>query len=327
MRFEYDQVDWPFRTAFRRAGSASTCARTVQVTLTDGALVGRGEALGVRYHGETPASLLLQLGAVKGEFESKASVSREELQIMLPAGGARNAIDCALWDLEAKSSGRRAWHLAGIQSASPLTTAYTLSVDTPGNMAKSAQRLGQYSLLKLKLAGDGDLDRVQAVRRVRPDADIIVDANQAWSEQQLGEFISPLVDLGVSLIEQPLPVGMDGVLVEYDGPIPLCADESCQATASLPELAGRYRFINIKLDKAGGLTEALRMARVARELKFDLIVGCMGGSSLAMAPGFVVGQLCDLVDLDGPLLAAKDVTHPIRYEGSLMFPPDPDLWG
>ena len=327
MRLEYAQVDWPYKNAFRRAGAVSTSASTIWVKISDGDLVGRGEALGVRYHGETPASLQSQLDTVKGAFESSASLSREELQSWLPTGGARNAIDCALWDLEAKGSGRRAWHLAGIEVAIPLTTAITLSVDTPDKMAEAAQQLGQYSVLKLKLEGDGDLERVQAVRRARPDVDLIVDANQSWSERQLGEFVAPFDALDVALIEQPLPVGMDDVLVDYDGPIPLCADESCQTAESLPELVGKYRVVNIKLDKAGGLTEALRMAALARELKLDLMVGCMGGSSLAMAPGFVFGQLCSFVDLDGPLLAAQDVAHPIQYEGSLMYPPDSKLWG
>jgi L-alanine-DL-glutamate epimerase-like enolase superfamily enzyme len=327
MRLEYAQVDWPFKHAFRRANNVSTSASTIQVEVSDGNLVGRGEALGVRYHGETPASLLAQLESVKGTFERSSSVSREEVHAWLPAGGARNAIDCALWDLEAKASGRRAWQLAGIETVKPLTTAITLSVDSPDSMVEAARELDQHSLLKLKLEGDGDLERVQAVRRARPDVDLIVDANQAWSEAQLGEFVAPFHALGVSLIEQPLPVGRDDALIGYDGPIPLCADESCQTADSLPELVGKYRVINIKLDKTGGLTEALKMAALARELNLDLMVGCMGGSSLAMAPGFVVGQLCSFVDLDGPLLAARDVAHPIKYEGSLMLPPDPKLWG
>lgn len=326
MRLEYEQVDWPFKHAFRRANAVSTHASTIQVMVSDGASVGRGEALGVRYHDETPDSLLAQLDAVRGAFESRASVTREELQGWLPDGGARNAVDCALWDLEAKAAGRRAWHLAGIEVV-PLTTAITLSVDSPENMEEAARQLGRHDVLKLKLEGDGDLERVQAVRRARPDVALIVDANQSWSERQLAEFVGPFHALGVSLIEQPLPVGMDGMLVDYDGPIPLCADESCQTADSLPELVGRYRVVNIKLDKSGGLTEALKMAALARELKLDLMVGCMGGSSLAMAPAFVVGQLCAFVDLDGPLLSAQDVEHPIRYEGSLMHPPDPRLWG
>lgn len=327
MRLEYVQIDWPYKNAFRRANAVSTSASTIQVTLFDGGLVGRGEALGVRYHGETPASLLSQLAAFKELVEGRASLSREELKSLLPDGGARNAIDCALWDLEAKASGRRAWQLAGIELVHPLTTAITLSVDSPENMGEAARKLDQHSVLKLKLEGEGDLERVQAVRRARPDVDLIVDANQSWSEVQLGEFIGPFHALGVSLIEQPLPIGMDDVLAGYDGPIPLCADESCQTADSLPELVGKYSVANIKLDKAGGLTEALRMAALARELKLDLMVGCMGGSSLAMAPGFVVGQLCSYVDLDGPLLAAQDVAHAISYEGSVMSAPDAELWG
>ena len=327
MRLEYAQVDWPYRQAFRRANAVSTSASTIQVTLSDGTTAGRGEALGVRYHGETPGSLLAQLEGMSLALKDRDSVSRSELQDWLPDGGARNAIDCALWDLEAKRQGRRAWQLAGIEAVKPLTTAITLSVDSPERMAEAAVQAGHHSLLKLKLDGDGDLERVQAVRRARPDAEIIVDANQAWSESQLGAFVGAFHTLGVSLIEQPLPVGKDDALTGYDGPIPLCADESCQNAESLPGLAGKYRVANIKLDKAGGLTEAMRMAARAKELGLDLMVGCMGGSSLAMAPGFVVGQLCSFVDLDGPLLAASDVAHPIDYEGSTMHPPDARLWG
>jgi L-alanine-DL-glutamate epimerase-like enolase superfamily enzyme len=327
MRLEFAQVDWPFKHAFRRAGAVSTSASTIQVRLSDDAAEGRGEALGVRYHGETPASLLAQLESVRAAFRGKARVSRTELQSWLPDGGARNALDCALWDLEAKAAGRRAWQLAGMETARPLTTSVTLSVDGPAAMAAAARELGGHNLLKLKLAGDGDLERVQAVRRARPDADIIVDANQAWSERQLGEFADAFHALGVALIEQPLPVGGDDALAGYDGPIPLCADESCQNAESLPALIGKYSYANIKLDKTGGLTAALRLAAAARDLKLELMVGCMGGSSLAMAPAFVVGQLCSFADLDGPLLAARDMAHPIRYEGSMMFAPDAALWG
>jgi L-Ala-D/L-Glu epimerase len=241
--------------------------------------------------------------------------------------GARNALDCALWDLEAKRSGRRAWEIAGLLEVRPLLTAYTIGLDTPHAMALAARAASQYSLLKLKLNGDCDVERVTAVRAARPDAELIADANQAWSEEQLRRLTPQLAQLGVTLIEQPLPVECDAVLSTFDGPIPLCADEACQTSESLHGLVGKYQFVNIKLDKTGGLTEALHLARLARKCGFKLMMGCMGGSSLAMAPGFVVGQLCDIVDLDGPLLAKSDVAAPIRYEGSTMFLPTPSLWG
>jgi L-alanine-DL-glutamate epimerase-like enolase superfamily enzyme len=325
MHVEFRRVDWPFVSTFRIAYEVRTHAETVLVELKDGNLVGRGEALGVSYHGETVDSLLAQLMAVKNELVS--GISRRDLQSLLPAGGARNAIDCALWDLEAKRARRRAWELAGIDSANPLLTAYTLSMDTPKAMGRAAGSMRQYSLLKLKLSGAGDLERLAAVRRVRPDAELIVDANQSWSEQQLHEFAPRLAEIGVKLIEQPLPVGEDDVLAEFESPVPLCADESCQTTESLPSLAGKYEYVNIKLDKTGGLTEALRLARAAKEANFKLMTGCMAGSSLSMAPAFIVGQLCRVIDLDGPLLSASDVPDGIRYDGSWMFAPEASLWG
>jgi L-alanine-DL-glutamate epimerase-like enolase superfamily enzyme len=325
MHVEFRRVDWHYKSVFRIAYQAQTLAETVVVELRDGPRVGRGEALGVSYHGETADSLLQQLIAVKNQLHS--GLTREELQVLLPPGGARNAVDCALWDLEAKRLGRRAWHLAGISSLNPLTTDFTLSVDTPEAMGQAAAAAPEYPLLKLKLGGEGDRERVAAVRAARPDAEIIVDANQAWNERQLRTFTPRLVELGVRLIEQPLPAGQDDVLAEFESPIPLCADESCQTTESLPTIVGKYRYINIKLDKAGGLTEALRLAHAAQACGLGLMVGCMGGSSISMAPAFLVGQLCTFIDLDGPLLIVADVPNAIRYEGSHMHPPEQALWG
>ena len=325
MQVEFRRIDWPYRSTFRISNRVWTHAETVLVEVKDGILVGRGEAIGVFYHGETPDSLLTQLATVKPALID--GVSRTELQALLPPGGARNAIDCALWDLEAKRARLRAWELAEVKPINPLITAYTLSLDTPEAMAQSAGTVPRYSVLKLKLAGDGDLERVSAVRRVRPDARIIVDANQAWNERQLYQFVPKLAELGVALIEQPLAAAADQVLDGFDSAVPLCADESCQVTESLPSLIGKYQYVNIKLDKTGGLTEALRLARAAQTANLKLMVGCMGGSSLAMAPAFIVGQLCSVVDLDGPLLAAADVPGAIRYEGNQMCIPGPSLWG
>lgn len=325
MHVEFHRVDWPFASTFRIAYRARTHAETVLVELKEGDLIGRGEALGVFYHGETPDSIIAQLSHVKQDLTN--GISRKDLKAMLPPGGARQAIDCALWDLEAKRAGRRAWQLAGIESVQPLTTAYTLSVDTPEAMAAAAAAARKYSLLKLKLSGAGDPQRVAAVRAARTDARIIVDANQAWNEDQLHEFVPMLAQLGVQLIEQPLPAGKDDALAGFVSPIPLCADESCQTEESLPSLLGKYEYINIKLDKTGGLTEALQLARAAQAQAFKLMVGCMCGSSLSMAPAFIVGQLCSVVDLDGPLLSASDVPDAIRYEGSRMFAPAARLWG
>jgi L-alanine-DL-glutamate epimerase-like enolase superfamily enzyme len=325
MQVSFKQVDWEFATPLRIAYRVRTHAQTVQVTLEEDGHVGRGEALGVSYRGESVASMLDQLSAIQSDLRHGAS--RTDLQKLLPAGGARNALDCALWDLEAKRTGRRAWELAGLPTVRPLTTAFTLGVDTAERMAQTAAASRRYSLLKIKLAGEGDAERVAAVREARPDADLIVDANQAWHERQLSEFTARFAALGVQLIEQPLPAGQDGALSGFATAVPLCADESCQTTESLPALQGKYRYVNIKLDKTGGLTEALRLARMARDMGFELMVGCMAGSSLSMAPAFIVGQLCDFVDLDGPLLATADLPNGIRYEGSRMFLPERSLWG
>jgi L-Ala-D/L-Glu epimerase len=325
MRVKCHRVDWPFAATFRIAYQVQTVAETVWVELLDGPFTGRGEGLPVPYHGETADSLLAQLTAVEKRLET--DISRSDLYQLLPPGGARNAVDCALWDLEAKRIGRRAWQLAGLTVVHPLLTAYTLSMDSPAAMAEAAAGVTKYSLLKLKLGDERDVERVTAVRHARPDVELIVDANQSWNERRLHDFTPRLAQLGVKLIEQPLPAGQDDALTAFKSPIPLCADESCQTMASLASLKGKYQFINIKLDKTGGLTEALQLARTAKDLGFELMVGCMAGSSLAMAPAFIVGQLCTVVDLDGPLLSASDVPNAIAYDGNRMQPPEARLWG
>jgi L-Ala-D/L-Glu epimerase len=325
MRVDVRRVDWELAVLFRISYQVQTHAETVVVEIRDGELAGRGEGLPVTYHGETGDSLASQVESVRSELES--GVAREKLQSLLPPGGARNAVDCALWDLEAKRKGRRAWELTGLTAVNPLLTAYTLWLGEPAAMARAAMAAQQYSLLKLKLTGDGDLERVAAVHQVRPDATIIVDANQAWNERQLHEFAPRLAELGVQLIEQPLPAGKDEALADYRSPVPLCADESCQTSESLPRIIGRYQFINIKLDKTGGLTEALKLAQAALSGGLQLMVGCMAGSSLSMAPAFIIGQSCGFVDLDGPLHAKEDVPNRIHYEGSRMDIPSAALWG
>ncbi len=325
MEIRVRRADWEFIRPFRIAYRVRTHAQTVQVELHDSGLIGRGEALGVSYQGETVDGLLGQLA----QFRSRITegVSREELRALMPPGGARNAVDCALWDLEAKRAGRRVWELAGLRPVLALTTAYTLGVDTPDETAKLAASMAGNSLFKIKLTGRDDLERVAAVRKARPDAELIADANQSWSEQQLHALTPRLADLRVKLIEQPLAIGQDNALLDFKSPVPLCADESCQTRESLPSLKGKYDYVAIKLDKTGGLTEALDLARAAIEQGFGLLTGCMGGSSLSMAPAFVIGQLSQFVDLDGPLLVKTDVPHAIRYQGSQMFPPDELLWG
>jgi L-alanine-DL-glutamate epimerase-like enolase superfamily enzyme len=326
MRFRVSRHDWEFKSAFRIAYRTRTHAQTVRVELEDSSCrLGRGEALGVSYHGETADRLVAELSALGSDLRN--DLTRDDLRTLLAPGGARNALDCAFWDLEAKRANRRAWELAGVSDARPILTSYTLGADKPEAMADAAGAVAQYSRLKLKLTGDRDIECVARVRAARPDADLIVDANQAWTVQQLREFAPQLADLRVMLIEQPLPAGQDAALEDFSSPIPLCADESCQTSESIPLLLGKYAYVNIKLDKTGGLTEALHLARIARTTGLKLMVGCMGGSSLSMAPAFVVGQFCELADLDGPLLCTADVPHPIHYERDFLLSPGQALWG
>jgi len=319
------RIDWELAGIFRIAYKSSTKIPTAVVELNDGEHRGRGEGIGVSYHGENIDSILKQLESIRDEL--RLGSDRSTLQGLLPPAGARNAADCALWDLEAKRRGCRAWALAGISKVDTLTTAYTLSLDEPQVMARAAAAAGRFSVLKLKLGGDGDVERVAAVRAQRPDTALIVDANQAWTEKHLRDYTPKLAALGVSLIEQPLPVGKDELLEHYQSPVPLCADESCQTADSLKEIASRYQYANIKLDKTGGLTEALKLARVASETGLKLMIGCMCGSSLSMAPAFIIGQLSTVVDLDGPLLAKSDWPDGIQYTGSEMGIPPSSLWG
>lgn len=318
--------EWPIDGVFRISREAYDVTPVVMVELTADGITGRGEACGVRYHGETQASIAEQIDGVRVQVE--AGLSREALQSLLPPGGARNAIDCALWDLEAKRSGTPAWQLAGLDEPQPLTTAYTFGLDDPAALREKVKARAGYRLFKIKLGtAEGDVDRVRAVRDAAPDATLIVDANEGWSYDQLMAYALDLNHLGVRLIEQPLPAGSDAALDAYDGPVPLCADESCQTTASLVGLSPGYAFVNIKLDKTGGLTEALRLMRAAEQQGRRLMVGCMVGTSLSMAPATLVAQRCEFVDLDGPLLQRDDRDPAIRYEGSTLHPPPRALWG
>jgi L-alanine-DL-glutamate epimerase-like enolase superfamily enzyme len=276
-------------------------------------------------YGETVEGVVQAIEAQRGAIE--AGLLREELQARLPGGAARNALDCALWDLEAKKSGRRAWELAGIAAPVAATTAYTLSLGTPESMAEAAAAARARPLLKVKLGGAGDPARIAAVRRAAPDATLVVDANEAWRADTLAENLAACADAGVALIEQPLPAGEDEVLRGLRSPIPLCADESFHGHASFAALEGRYQAINVKLDKTGGLTEALAVAAEARSRGLAVMVGCMVGTSLAMAPAFLLAGGAQFVDLDGPLLLARDREPGIRFEGSTMHPFGPGLWG
>lgn len=320
---------WPLAGAFSISRGSKTEAVVVVAELDDGAHRGRGECVPYARYGETPEGVAAAIEAMRGAVQ--AGLDRAGLQAAMPAGAARNALDCAYWDFAAKRAGRRVHELAGLTTPQPRVTAYTISLATPAAMAAAAERASSRPLLKVKLgAADGDDPlRIEAVRRAAPQAELIVDANEGWSDDNFGQNLVACADWGVTLIEQPLPEGRDAELVlpRMKRPIPICADESVHDRASLDALADRYDAINIKLDKTGGLTEALALAAEAQRRGFALMVGCMVATSLAMAPAALVAQRARIVDLDGPLLLAKDREHGLSYEGSLVHPADPALWG
>jgi len=314
---------WPIAGRFSISRGSKTEAVIVVAEISRGGVTGRGECMPYPRYGETPEVAANAIHSV-GHW---TSLTREMLRERMPPGAARNALDCALWDLEAKEAKRRAWELVSLPAPHPLTTAYTISLGTPEEMARATSAAAHRPLLKIKLGGEGDEARIAAVRRAAPDATLIIDANEAWSDANLQRNLDACAEAGVTLVEQPLPAGQDATLERIVRPIPVCADESAHATSSLKDLMGRYDAVNIKLDKTGGLTEALAMRREAERLGLRVMVGCMVATSLAMAPALIVAQQAFIVDLDGPLLLAKDREDGLRYEGSVVHPPDAALWG
>jgi L-Ala-D/L-Glu epimerase len=316
---------WPLGTPLRDGGGLLTELEVIVVTLEDKGFSGHGEAAGVHYRGETAACMVAQIEELRPEIE--AGASRGKILGLLPAGGARNALDCALWDLEAKQAGAAAWQMAGFTAPEPLLTTYTIGAAAPESMAARAAALEESCALKLKLTGEAvDAERVRAVREARRDVWLCVDANQAFTSRSLEALLPALLEAGVELIEQPFPAGDDAALEALRLPIPVAADESLQSLDDLASLAGRYDLVNIKLDKCGGLTAALALAHAARRLGFQLMVGNMVGTTLAMAPAFLVGQLCRIVDLDGPLFLREDRAWRARYEGGRIWCPEA-AWG
>ncbi|MDF1670709.1 MAG: dipeptide epimerase [Roseovarius sp.] len=296
-------------------------AKVLTVRIEADGVQGWGECVPYARYGETLESVTAEIEALSG------NVTREALYDLLPAGAARNALDCALWDLEAKRTGKRVWELAGLANPGPEITAYTLSLDTPEKMQAQATKNAFRPLLKIKLGTPDDMARLEAVRAGAPKSTIIVDANEGWSAEVYGELAPHLVRLGVALVEQPLPAADDDALLGMDRPVPVCADESCHDRASLPGLNGKYDVVNIKLDKTGGLTEALKLREAALAKGYQVMVGCMVGSSLAMAPATLVAQGVMVTDLDGPLLLAEDRDEPLKFDKAGVHPPKAALWG
>ena len=318
---------WPIAGAFTISRGAKTEAVTVVAELSQGGQTGRGECVPYARYGETPEATLAAILSMQEAL--RKGLGRPALQAALPAGAARNALDCALIDLEAKASGKRAWELLGRPAPRPCTTAFTISLGTPEAMAAATAKAANRPLLKIKLGGDGDGDgeRIAAVREEAPESELIVDANEAWTAANIEQNLAACGAVGVTLVEQPLPAGQDEHLARIRRPVAVCADESVHDRASLSGLRGRYDAVNIKLDKAGGLTEALAMADAAQALGFEIMVGCMVATSLAMAPAMLLTPQARFVDLDGPLLLAKDRDGGLRYDGSTVYPPDAALWG
>lgn len=316
---------FPLAQVFTISRGSKTEAQVVSVELTDGTHSGRGECVPYARYGESIDSVLAEVAALDTAIAD--GLTRQELQTRMKPGAARNAIDCAFWDLTAKQAGKPVYELAGLPMPGPVETAYTLSLAPPEQLVEDARAAAHRPLLKVKLGADGDVERIRAVRDGAPASRIIVDANEGWSVDDYNRLAPEFLRLGVAMVEQPFPAGDDDVLADIDRVLPVCADESCHDAASLPALTGKYDMVNIKLDKTGGLTEALKLRDAARAAGFQIMVGCMVGSSLAMAPAHLVAQGAEIIDLDGPLLLAKDREPAIHYDGSIMHAADRALWG
>ncbi len=316
---------WPIRGSFAISRGSKTKADVVLVELQAAGVKGYGECVPYARYGESRDSVTAQIESLGSAI--RQGMDRVELQQKLPPGAARNAVDCAFWDLQAKLSRCGVGELIGLPSAGPVMTAYTLSLDSPENMYQAALRNADRPLLKIKLGGEGDIARVQGVRDGAPNARLIVDANEGWDVEIYRRMIPELSRLGVEMIEQPFPAADDGVLQSLQRPIPICADESCHDRASLSHIVGKYDMINIKLDKAGGLTEAMKLRDAAEAENLKIMVGCMLATSLAMAPATLLAQGVEVVDLDGPLLLEEDRPHGLRFDKGWVFPPSPELWG
>jgi len=322
---EIAHESWPIAGSFTISRGSKTAADVVVVTLTDGGVTGRGECVPYPRYEETVPQVIAALEAARGAIEN--GLERADIARHVAPKAARNALDCALWDLEAKRAGKPVWQLAGIAEPTPVVTAYTLSLDTPEAMAKAAANAADRPLLKLKLGREGDEERIDAIRQAAPKARLIVDANEGWSEAVLPRMLAACAKAQIELVEQPLPASADDALRDIDRKVVICADESAHDAAGIRKLIGKYDALNIKLDKTGGLTGALELARAARDNNIKIMVGCMLATSLAMAPAMLLAQFAEFVDLDGPLLLKSDRVPGINFAGSLMSPPPKALWG
>lgn len=316
---------WPIAGSFTISRGAKTEAHVVSVTLTEGPYTGHGECVPYPRYGESVPQVIAALEAARGAIEK--GINREDIPALIGPYAARNALDCAMWDLESNRAGKPVWQLAGLPKPKPIVTAYTLSLDTPEAMGEAAARAAHRPLLKLKLGREGDADRLKRIRQNAPKSRLIVDANEGWTADTLKQMLAACADAGVDLVEQPLPADQDEALRTISRAVPVCADESAHGIDMLPDLAGKYDAINIKLDKTGGLTPAIALARAAWDRDLAIMVGCMLATSLAMAPAVLLTPFAEFVDLDGPLLLKKDREPGIFYDGSIIHPPPASLWG
>jgi L-alanine-DL-glutamate epimerase-like enolase superfamily enzyme len=324
LKIEAKEEVWPLHHPFRISRGSRTEASVVIATASDGEHTGRGEGVPIARYNQSVTSVLAQIASIG----HAGVLDRHKLQQLLPPGAARNALDCALWDLEAKRSGKRVWELANVPMIDAVETSFTISLDTPERMAAAAATVARLPILKLKLGGDEpDRARVEAVRAAAPEARLLIDANESWSPRHYRNTVPALKELGVELIEQPFPAESDEVLESLDHPIPVCADESCHTAADVPRMRNRYEVINVKLDKTGGLTEALRLCQLACENNFKLLIGCMVCTSLSIAPARLLASTAKWLDLDGPLLVSRDRDHPIPYSNGRIGVPPRALWG
>jgi len=324
LRIEAKEEFWPLQHPFRISRGSRTDAHVIVVSVTEGEYNGRGEGVPIARYNQSAATVLAQIESIR----TICDLNRDNLQQLLPPGAARNALDCALWDLEAKRSGKHVWELANIPTVDQVETAFTISLDTPARMANAATAAVLLPILKLKLGGDdADRARVEAVHAAAPKARLLIDANESWSSEHYRKTVPALTELGVELIEQPFSVGDDEVLGRLDHPIPVCADESCHTTADLSRLKSRYEVINVKLDKSGGLTEGLQLYQRARDNNFKILIGCMVCTSLSIAPARLLASSADWVDLDGPLLLARDRDRGLLYQNGRIGMPSRDVWG
>ncbi|MEM7461096.1 MAG: N-acetyl-D-Glu racemase DgcA [Pseudomonadota bacterium] len=324
-KLTFQTESWPIQGSFNISRGAKTSAEVIVCEISQADHRGRGECVPYARYGETIERVSEQINDIRDQVE--AGEPQESIVDAMPPGAARNAVDCALWDLKAKSNGVPVHQLIGLRPPRPVVTATTISLGEAGEMAHVAEKLTDYPLLKVKLGGEGDAERIRAVAAAVPNSRIILDANEAWSAGNISEFLHESAKPNIVLIEQPLPKGEDEILSELPRPVPICADESAHVSSDLEMLVGRYDCINVKLDKAGGLTEAIKMCRTATELGFSLMVGCMVGTSLGMAPAILLAQQAHFVDLDGPLILAQDREDGLVYEGAQVSPPSPKLWG